>query len=244
MFSFFTAKRQRQTDFFPFTIDMHSHILPGIDDGAPDVATAVEMVKALQELGLQRSIATPHIISDAYRNTPETINAALQQLRNALQEAGIQYQVDAAAEYMMDEAFFEKLERGEKLLTLKDDLLLTEFSFGSIPENPKKMCFNIITNGYRPVLAHPERYAYFHQQPKAYHLLHELGFLLQVNLNSLNGYYGPGAQKAAKYILQNDLNHFLGTDAHHERHLQCLQDGRSAFEKGLKGRDGWNAELT
>ena len=236
MFSLFKTKSSAST-YFPITTDMHSHILPGIDDGAPDVEASVELVKGLMELGVTHSIATPHVISDMYRNTPETIGKALAELRSALEERGINYKVDAAAEYMMDAAFFEMIKNNEPLLTIKDNIILTEFSFGSIPDNPKQMSFNIITAGYNPILAHPERYAYFHNNYKAYHFLKELGFMLQVNLLSLGGHYGPGVEKAAKYIIKNGLATFVGTDMHHVRHLEGLKNGRAVFEKWLGDRE-------
>ena len=236
MFSLFKTKSSSST-YFPITTDMHSHILPGIDDGAPDVEASVELVKGLMELGVTHSIATPHVISDMYRNTPETIGKALAELRSALEERGINYKVDAAAEYMMDAAFFEMIKNNEPLLTIKDNIILTEFSFGSIPDNPKQMSFNIITAGYNPILAHPERYGYFHNNYKAYHFLKELGFMLQVNLLSLGGHYGPGVEKAAKYIIKNGLATFVGTDMHHVRHLEGLKNGRAVFEKWLGDRD-------
>lgn len=221
---------------------MHSHILPGIDDGSPDIATSVELVKGLVELGLKYSIATPHVISDMYRNTSETIQNALARLRTALQEEGIHYKVDAAAEYMMDAAFFDMLERKEPLLTIKDNIILTEFSWGAMPDNPKLMSFSIITSGYTPILAHPERYAYFHNNYKAYHLLKELGFLLQVNILSLTGHYGQAVAKAAKYLIKNDMVSFLGTDMHHAKHLEGMKNGRGLLEELLKGQR-WNEEL-
>ena len=221
---------------------MHSHILPGIDDGSPNVETSVELVKGLMELGLKRSIATPHVISDMYRNTPQTINAARDILRTELARLQIDYTVDAAAEYMMDAAFFEKIEKGEQLLCLKDNIILTEFGWGAMPENPKQMSFTILTSGYTPILAHPERYNYFHNNHKAYHLLKELGFLLQVNLSSLTGHYGPGAMKAAKYIIKNDLCSYLGTDLHNGKHIGLLHDGRKIFEE-LLGNKEWNSEF-
>ena len=221
---------------------MHSHILPGIDDGSPDVATSVELVKGLMELGVKRSVATPHVISDMYRNTPETINAALGVLRKALLKEGIDYKVDAAAEYMMDAAFFDMLDKGEPLLCIQDKIILTEFSWGSMPDNPKQMSFSIITSGYTPILAHPERYAYFHNNYRAYHLLKDLGFMLQVNILSLTGQYGAGVAKAAKYLIKNDLVSFVGTDMHHEKHLEGLKNGRGVLEEVLEGKE-WNVDL-
>lgn len=235
MFSLF--KKKASSGYFPIHTDMHSHILPGIDDGSPDVETSIELVKGLMELGLQRSIATPHVISDMFRNTPASIHASLGLLRDALAENGINYTVDAAAEYMMDAAFFEMIEMNEPLLTLKDNIILTEFSFGSIPDNPKQMSFNILTAGYSPILAHPERYGYFHNNYKAYHFLKELGFMLQVNLLSLSGHYGPAVEKAAIYIIKNGLASYVGTDLHHQRHLEGLRNSRNIFEKYLAGKE-------
>jgi len=223
---------------------MHSHILPGLDDGSPDVATSLELIKGLMSLGINRSVATPHIISDLYRNTPETIAASLALLQDSLKQEGLDFKVSAAAEYMMDTSFFEQLARGEKLLTLQDNLLLTEFSFGYQPENPQRMSFNIITGGYTPILAHPERYAYFHHNYKAYHLLKELGFLLQVNLLSVTGYYGAPVARAALYIIQNGLMSFVGTDLHHARHLAALQDAKNQKKfSEMFGGKLWNEEV-
>lgn len=220
---------------------MHSHILPGLDDGSPDLETSLELVRGLITLGVKRSIATPHIISDLYRNTPESIAAALQLLRNGLHEAGIDFPVSAAAEYMLDNSFFEKLEQGEKMLTLHDNYILTEFSFGYQPEHPQQMSFALITNGYTPILAHPERYAYFHHNYKAFHLLKDLGFVLQVNILSVTGYYGIPVAKAARYILKNGLAKFAGTDLHHARHMAALQDPKNQkiFLEVFKA-EGWN----
>lgn len=223
---------------------MHSHILPGIDDGSPDVATSIELVKGLMQLGIKRSIATPHVISDLYRNTPETIGNALKILQDELTAQQINFTVSAAAEYMLDPYFFELMESGKRLLTIKDNIILTEFSFGFQPDNPKKMSFEIITQGYTPILAHPERYAYFHRDFKVYQHLQEMGFLLQVNLLSLTGYYGSGVAKAARYITKNGLASYIGTDLHHARHMAALQDRRSQeiFNEVFLGRT-WNGDL-
>lgn len=222
---------------------MHSHILPGIDDGSPDIETSLQLVKGLMGLGLKKSIATPHVISDLYRNTPETIHKALQVLREALQQQQINYEVNAAAEYFLDEVFLELLAKKE-LLTLKDNLILTEFSFSSMPRQPEELSFKIIMEGYSPILAHPERYSYYHDQPKMFDRLKEVGFLLQVNLLSLTGYYGKAVSKAAKYIIENNLCSFVGTDLHHHNHLRAFEEAyhRNVFEP-LLGHKSWNGEL-
>jgi protein-tyrosine phosphatase len=223
---------------------MHSHILPGIDDGSPDVETSLALVRGLMDLGITRSIATPHVICDMYRNTPATIGEALGILQRALAKEQLDFTVTAAAEYMLDPYFFELLKSGEPLLTIKDKLVLTEFSWAFMPDNPKQMSFEILTAGYTPILAHPERYAYYHENYNAYHLLQELGFVLQVNLLSVTGHYGPQVAKAAKYIIQNGLASYIGTDLHHERHMAAMMDlkNQRLFSEIFKG-EVWNTEL-
>ena len=230
MFSLFSKKEHTESGFyFPFSKDIHSHILPGIDDGSPDVETSILLIKGLMELGVNKSVATPHIISDLYRNTSATIDAALLKLKAALQQAEIPFELSAAAEYMLDEGFFNLLETAP-LLCVEGEKILTEFSYNVIPDNPREISFKIITNGYAPILAHPERYAYFHSNYRSYHLLQDLGFLLQVNLLSLTGYYGAAVTKAARYIIRNRLASFTATDLHHPKHLESLQD---AAQKGI-----------
>jgi tyrosine-protein phosphatase YwqE len=228
MFSFFKKKQvQEDVNYFPVELDIHSHILPGIDDGSPNLETSIELVKGLMSLGVKKSIATPHIIGDLYRNNPETINGALSLLQAELKKQQIDFEVRAAAEYMLDSYFFELLNNGQQLLTLKDNIILTEFSYASMPDDPGKHSFAIQMAGYSPILAHPERYPYYYGNYKMYHRLSELGFMLQLNLLSLTGYYGKEAVKAAEYMLKNELISFVGTDMHHERHLGMLCDPRT-----------------
>ncbi len=210
--------------YFPVITDIHSHILPGIDDGAPDISTSLDLVKGLIQLGIKNAVATPHIIGDLYKNNAETINNALTLLRTALHENNIDFNVNAAAEYMLDAYFLELLANKTPLLTIKDNMVLTEFSYADRPSNVEQIVFALITEGYQPILAHPERYGYYQNDYNYYHHLSDLGFLLQINLLSLTGYYGKPAAKAAAYLIKNDLVSFTGTDLHHERHLQALSN--------------------
>jgi len=243
MFSFFKNKKPKDPKdlYFPLRTDIHSHILPGIDDGSPDVETSILLIEGLKKMGVKRSIATPHIISDMYRNNPETIQAALTILKNELKARKIIFDVSAAAEYMMDAYFFELLQRKSKLLTIDGNMVLTEFSYATMPHSPEQMSFAIITEGYSPILAHPERYPYYNNDYKMYHHLKDLGFLLQVNLLSLTGYYGKEAARAATYMLKNDLVSYVGTDMHHERHLDGLMHAvdKDLFRKHLADKE-WN----
>lgn len=242
MFNFFRKKSFSGTEgYFPITTDIHSHILPGIDDGSPDIDTSIMLIKRLMKMGVRKSIATPHIIGDMYPNNAETIGNSLGQLKTALAEKNIDFEVKAAAEYMLDGYFFELLQRKVPLLTVKDNLILTEFPYSTMPDYVEKMSFNILTDGYTPILAHPERYGYVHGNYKMYHRWVELGFKLQVNVLSLTGYYGKEVAKAARYLVKNELISFVATDLHHERHLDALEDrhNRMLFSQVL-GTRSWN----
>ena len=228
MFEYF--KRKDNTpflDILPITTDIHSHILPGIDDGAPNIATSLQLVKGIQALGINKTVATPHVIGDLYRNTPATINRALNQLKAACAEDGIDIEITAAAEYMLDDYFMQLLKSSAPLLTIHKNIILTELSFAAPTDNLHKMAFEIVSSGYQPIMAHPERYYFYHQNYDAYDELKDMGFLLQVNLLSLTGYYGKPVAKAAKYLLANDMADLVGTDMHHERHLEMLQDPKN-----------------
>lgn len=215
--------------------DIHSHILPGIDDGSPDIDTSLDLLRSLSDAGINQFICTPHVIGDMYHNTPQTINDALARLKKAVKENGMSTEISAAAEYMMDDHFLELLRKKEPLLTLGKNYILTELSYSSPPQKLEQISFEIHVNNYQPVMAHPERYPYYHKNYDAYSRMKELGFLLQVNLLSLTGYYGKYVMKAARFILDNDLADFVGTDLHHFNHLQVLTDKKSIkiFEKYL-----------
>ncbi|HVZ96951.1 MAG TPA: CpsB/CapC family capsule biosynthesis tyrosine phosphatase [Chitinophagaceae bacterium] len=215
--------------------DIHCHLLPGIDDGSPDAATSVAMIKSLMDLGFSRFICTPHVIGDMFRNTPETIGNALAILKKAVASEHLEVQLSAAAEYLLDDYFLELLRNNQPLLMLTGKYILTEISFSSAPDNLEKISFDLINNGYHPLLAHPERYLYYHKNHGIYHRLKELGFLLQVNLLSLTGYYGKPTAKAALYIVEHGLADFVGTDLHHFNHLEALADkrNRGLFQKVL-----------
>ena len=172
----------------PFQTDIHSHILPGIDDGAPDISSSIQLLKGLYELGIRKSIATPHIMADLYRNTNLTIQVALDELQLACANQNMDINISAAAEYMLDEYFVNLLNQNIHLLCIYKNLILTELSYATSSENLNEITFAILSKGYQPILAHPERYVYYHNDYNNYVLLKEMGFLFQVNVLSLTGY--------------------------------------------------------
>ncbi len=229
MFNFFRRKKTGENISIglPVQTDIHSHILPGIDDGSADMETSLKLIQGMATLGIKNFIATPHIIGDLYRNTPEIINLVLEETKAACKKAGLDIELRAAAEYMIDDSFLELLKGKSPLLTLHKNILLTELSYSTAPSNLEAITAAIITEGYKPVLAHPERYHYYHHNPDIFFHLKEMGFLLQVNLLSLTGYYGKGVKKAAQFIIQKDLASLVGTDLHHKYHLAALNDPKN-----------------
>lgn len=202
--------------------DMHSHLIPGIDDGAQTMEDSIALVKEFMEMGYERIVTTPHIKSDYYPNDPAIINNGLQELRKALAEQNIHFPVEAAAEYYVDERFLEMLESGP-LMTINDNEVLIEFSFVFEPMRINEILFQMQTKGYRPVIAHPERYNYYHIKPNAYRELKDRGCLMQLNAISLTGYYGRTVKEAAERLLDEQIYDYCGSDIHHIRHVETMQ---------------------
>ena len=201
--------------------DIHSHLIPGIDDGSQNMDETIEMLKGMSDLGYKKVITTPHIMSDFYKNTPEIILSGLEKVREAIKDHNIDIEIDAAAEYYLDFDFDEKIGK-EKLLTFGDNYVLFEVSFISEPPNMTSCIFDLITNNYKPIMAHVERYLYWHRDFEKYHELKSRGVLLQMNINSLSGFYGPGVKKISEKLIEEDLIDFLGTDCHRMGHLELI----------------------
>ncbi|WP_290708920.1 CpsB/CapC family capsule biosynthesis tyrosine phosphatase [Flavihumibacter sp. CACIAM 22H1] len=202
---------------------MHSHLLPGIDDGAPDAATSLQLLTGLQDLGIQGFITTPHILWDLYKNTAATIEPAQQLLQAELDLTNNPVLLEAAAEYLIDDYFSRLLQEKAPLRVLRNNHVLVEFSFVSMPYDWKKVFFDLQIQGYQPVLAHPERYTYLFNKWPLLEEFREMGILLQVNLNSLTGYYGKPMQQQAQQLIKRQMVSFLGSDLHHQRHLDALR---------------------
>jgi protein-tyrosine phosphatase len=225
--------------------DMHSHLLPGIDDGAPDVTTSVFLIKGLMELGYKKLITTSHIYTDLYPNTKQTILQAYDLLKAELIKEQIDIDLTPAAEYFIDEVFAAKLQKGEELLPIKDNKILVEISFVSPPRELNHVIFDMVTGGYVPIIAHPERYSYYHRDKDIYEQFKHQGCLIQVNMLSLIGYYGKPVQDIAIYLAKNEMIDLVGTDLHHGRHLAELQSAEmiDAVQELLKNCTLLNATL-
>jgi tyrosine-protein phosphatase YwqE len=204
-------------------VDMHSHFIPGIDDGAQTMADTLQLLRGMQELGYRKLITTPHVMGDHYRNTPEIILGGLAHLREAAKTDGLHLELAAAAEYYDDFDLEQKLQR-ERLLTFGENYLLFEVSYLNEPQNLSTLVFNLRTNGYTPVMAHPERYPFWYNKFAIFEELKSKGVLLQVNINSLTGHYSPAAKKLAEQLIDKNMVDFLGSDCHHIGHQQLMRN--------------------
>ena len=224
MLSFFRKNKKTITTLFPDNyVDIHSHLLPNIDDGSKSFEESVKLIKRLSNYGIKNFVVTPHIMDGVWNNTPQNINQKLFELTNYLKTQEIYgIKIRAAAEYMID-ANFEILLNKKELLTIKDKYLLIELSYFNPPINLKEILFNIQIAGYQPILAHPERYTFYHSNYKEYVKLKELGCLFQLNLLSLSQHYGSKITKIAEQLLKDNLIDFTGTDTHNNHHLDALE---------------------
>lgn len=224
MFGLFKKKEVKKTVDFNYSnvmTDMHSHVLPGIDDGAQTPEESIYLIRKMMDLGIKKIIATPHIMLDYYRNDRESISNALAILKEELVKQDIQIDISAAAEHYFDEAF-EDLVTNREVLTMGDNYVLFEFGFISQPINSSGVIQKMRDMGYKPILAHPERYSYM--DIEQLRRIRMLGCNLQLNTISLTGYYGKTTKKLAEEMVDNDMVDFISSDMHHPRHAQALED--------------------
>lgn len=225
MFSLFKSK-PKLSDLIPEGfIDIHSHLLPGIDDGAEDISQTKRLLEGLRKIGFSKCITTPHTLPEIWENTAHGIRETFQTTKEILDEPNGSMLHHVASEYMINEAFLERLQ-SEPLLTLKDNIVLIEMSYLNPPLALKEIIFEIQLKGYEVVLAHPERYLFYHQNTKIYTTLKDLDVKFQLNLLSTVGYYGPSVAKAADFLLKENYIDFVGSDVHHMKHV-------GSFEKKL-----------
>lgn len=222
MIHFFKQKPFLQ-DLIPSNyVDIHSHLLPGIDDGATSLVDTTTLIEGMQQIGITKFITTPHVMGEVWRNSRTQIEEKCDDTILQLTIPTIKDRFKAAAEYMIDEEF-RALFKSESILTLKDNYVLVEMSYLNPPIQLHLILNELQTAGYQPILAHPERYNFYHNYFKEYKRLKEIGCLFQLNILSTVGYYGLGVSKTSELLIENGLIDFVGTDVHHQKHLDCLK---------------------
>lgn len=201
--------------------DFHSHLIPNIDDGVKEFSEAFDVIAHLKTLGAETVVTTPHISQHAYPNTSQNILASFEGLRNASIAAGLDVQLAVAAEYYLDDRFQEMVRQKEPLLTFGRQHVLLETNYLSEPLQLKDVVFQLVSQGYRPMLAHPERYHYM-TMAKAEDL-RTRGVSLQVNLLSLIGYYSLPVQRLAEKLIDAKLVNALSSDCHQPLQARLLE---------------------
>ncbi|CAM2821171.1 tyrosine-protein phosphatase [Flavobacterium frigoris] len=227
---FFSKNKPVLKDLIPEGhIDIHSHLLPGIDDGARTFEDTLLLTQALQSFGVTQFITTPHIIQHIWENTHEIIVSKKTETIQQLKNNNITIPFQAAAEYLMDDQFV-RLFQSHDLLTLKDNYVLVEMSYINAPMQLYSILFDLQVGGYVPVLAHPERYLFYHNNFNEYVKLKRAGCLFQLNLLSVVGYYGTAVSKIAEQLLTKGMYTYVGSDVHHDNHI-------TAFNQKVKLKD-------
>lgn len=220
MFNFFKSKPKDPVKLC-FNTDIHCHVIPGIDDGAKTAESAADLIERMQGWGIERIIASPHVTQETFENNSATIKPALESLHSELSMRGNSIEMLHSAEYRIDSLLSKRLENND-IMPYPNDYILIENSFLQEPWNIDQLVFDLQVRGLNPILAHPERYLYYHHRPERYKQLHEAGLALQINLLSLAGYYGPGEQKIARHLIKEGLVNFIGTDLHNTRHADAI----------------------
>ena len=223
MLNWFSKKKEKECEPLNFSVlktDIHSHFIPGIDDGSPDMETTIALIEKMQALGFEKIITSPHVMSDFYQNSSEIILKGLADVRRELKAKNINIEIDAVAEYYIDYEFEQKIGK-EKFLTFGDNYILVELSFMQAPRNLFEIIFKLQLEGYRVVLAHPERYNYYTM--KDYEEFLSRGVILQINFLSLIGYYSPQVKKKTESLINADMVRLVGTDCHNMNHAELYK---------------------
>lgn len=222
---FSSSTNKIAADYSPLVTDFHSHLIPGIDDGCRTMAESLELIRQFADLGYKKLITTPHIQDEFFRNTPEIVLRGLEELKIAVKKAGIKMQIEAAGEYLIDDGFEKKIKEGS-LLSFGQKHILVEMSYYMEHPNLKSIIFQLQIEGYKVILAHPERYTYWDNKWNNFEELKERGILFQLNTVSTTGYYGPLVKKMSEYFINKEMYEFMGSDMHNQGYMDAFQQSR------------------
>lgn len=204
-------------------VDLHSHLIPKMDDGARSIERSIEIILELKKMGYQKLITTPHV-SDMFQNSTKTILEGYRALKEELKKRKIDIAIEIAAEYYIDENFKKLLAKRDLLTFGREKYLLFELSYFTKIEDLEMLIYEMKLAGYRPVLAHPERYPYFHNSIDEYtNLKSKTGVLFQINIISITNYYSKEVGSIAKKLIKHGLVDFIGSDTHHKQHIKYLK---------------------
>ncbi len=207
----------------PYSVDMHSHLIPGIDDGVKEAQTSLEILTRLSQFGFKKAIITPHIMSHRFPNTKDNIEKEHEKLRELIVKNGINIETKVAAEYYYDEHFISLINKKD-LMNFGENYVLFELSYTLKPFALEQSVAKLLDAGYKPILAHPERYQYY-RTVEDYARLKEIGLDFQINAISTQNFYGKNVKKSVEKIIDNGMVDFIGSDIHSHKYA----DAYSAF---------------
>lgn len=224
IFSFLKGNRNQSPDLGYLHTDIHSHLIPGIDDGIQSIEQGIEILREMEALGYKKVITSPHTMWGTYNNTPENILSGLKSMQLAVEKERLGIQIEAATEYYLDEHFMAKVHSGEELLTFGKNYVLVETGFINDPPELKEASFHLSMKGYKMVYAHPERYLYLLEKPQLIEELLDRDIIFQLNAVSLTGCYSKPVQKLAERLIDMKAIKLVGTDCHNMGHIELLKD--------------------
>lgn len=207
--------------------DIHSHLIPGIDDGSPDMDTSLALLKELEMLGYKKIITTPHVKTEYFQNDVTKLDDLCERLRKAARFEGIKLDIEVGAEHLLDEGVNQRIKNGQ-FKTFGDNYLLVELPFMFPPFGLDGYIFELQLAGYKLILAHPERYLYWLNDFNQFIRLKDSGVLFQVNIISLGNYYGKDVYNLAKKLIDNNMVELLGTDTHSAKHIEAVRKSCSS----------------
>lgn len=194
-------------------IDIHTHILPGVDDGSPDLETSLHQLRLMQAAGITEVFLTPHYLRPAYQNPLELITAKIAELKEAVSSEKIEIKLHRGAEIYLEADIIELIE-SEQLTLGGTEYVLVETNMTSFPTNFLQILYDLVRSGFKPILAHPERYLEIIIRPKLAEDIIHRNVYLQLNSGSLLGHFGSEIQKLAWKLVERGHAHFLASDNH------------------------------
>lgn len=209
-------------------IDIHSHLIPNVDDGAKSPEETIELIKEAREAGITDIILTPHYIINSYEQNAETLILLKDKLQQIINSENIKVNLHIGMEVYITDNLVEILKQNKILTLAGSKYLLMELPLNTNVQYLDMVIFKLIEDNIIPIIAHPERYKFVQEDPSKVRELIKSGCLIQSNIGSILGIYGKKAKKTIKYLLKNDLINFIATDTHRKNTIYPL------LEKGIK----------
>lgn len=228
MFSQFKKKSNPtvQINFEDLALDFHAHWLPGVDDGCQSIEDSILILEEFKSLGYKKVFTSPHIMGDKYTNTKSDLEYRFLEFKNLDSVKAIDIELGLLAEYLLDEKFEDKLKTND-FLTIGNNYILVETSMNYEFPFVREYIFELLKLGYKPIMAHPERYRYITNEKNfidQYEEMQSWGIEFQLNLFSLVGLFGDLAQKVAEKLIDNELYSYVSSDIHVPMQIKFFED--------------------